>query len=176
MANSTNNSTPKIIGAVVITSVVAVGSYVYIVNPLSSKTTPSTSTQTSSSTASPASQPNTPATSTAPATSTPQPTPSVTPQTDQTNNNKTQYYVPGGANSIDVTITTKAGVVTDVKNVHKYADRESSSYIQSFDSAIKKYIVGKNIKNVSPSRIGGASLTSNAFFEALQQISTQVNG
>lgn len=46
-------------------------------------------------------------------------------------------------------------------------------YIQDFESALNSAVVGQNLSGASFSRIGGASLTTSAFNDALDQIMTQ---
>ena len=45
-------------------------------------------------------------------------------------------------------------------------------YIDSFVSAVQNAVVGKGVDGLSPSRIGGASLTTQAFDDALATIRT----
>ena len=59
---------------------------------------------------------------------------------------------------------------------HNYSDRKSAMYIQSFNSEVQSEVVGQKLSNVSPTRIGGASLTSQGFYDVLANISTKVNG
>lgn len=81
------------------------------------------------------------------------------------------YYVPRGVrNGVTVRVTVKDNIVTDVTTNHDYSDRESAYYIDSFDQEIKPSIVGKNLGTASPSRVGGASLTTTAFDDALDTI------
>lgn len=84
---------------------------------------------------------------------------------------KANYNVPeGGINSITVTITLNGENITDINVEHSIAERESQKYINSFDSKIKTSVVGKNLSSLSPARIGGASLTSAGFYQALSQL------
>lgn len=84
------------------------------------------------------------------------------------------YSVPRSSNTIDVSLTVKDGVVTAVKTSHNYSDRESGMYIDSFDSSIQSSVVGKSIGSLtSLSRVGGASLTTYGFEDALATIANQ---
>lgn len=83
---------------------------------------------------------------------------------------KTTYYVPHGTNTLSATVTIASGKVTAVKVSHDYSDNESGMYIDSFESAIQEAVVGKTISGLSLSRIGGASLTTQAFDDVIATI------
>lgn len=86
----------------------------------------------------------------------------------------TSYDVPHGvSNSIKVTVTIADGKVTAVTTDNSYTDHESSEYISNFESSVSGVVVGQSIGSTSYSRIGGASLTSSAFYSALDTIATQ---
>ena len=85
----------------------------------------------------------------------------------------TTYGVPHGyTNSITVNLTVKDGVVTavDTTNSFESRDRESGMYIDSFESGISGSVVGKSLSDLAVSYVGGASLTSLAFNDALDTI------
>jgi len=83
------------------------------------------------------------------------------------------YYVPHGAtNSLTASVTISGGKVSSVTVNNNYSDQESSMYIDSFVSAVQNAVVGKGVDGLSPSRIGGASLTTQAFDDALATIRT----
>lgn len=84
------------------------------------------------------------------------------------------YSVPhGDTNSIGVTVTISSGKIASVTTDNSYTDRESGMYIQNFESSVSGVVVGQSIGSTSFSRIGGASLTSSAFYDALATIATQ---
>lgn len=84
------------------------------------------------------------------------------------------YSVPhNGSNSIAVTLTVKDGVITAVNADNSYTDHESSEYIDMFEQALEGKVVGQSVASLSPSRIGGASLTTGGFSDALETIRTQ---
>ena len=57
---------------------------------------------------------------------------------------------------------------------HDYQDHESQMYVSSFDDYISGKVVGKNISTLtSLSRVGGASLTTEGFDQAIQTIAAQ---
>lgn len=74
------------------------------------------------------------------------------------------------AEKITVNITIENGVVTDVKNDHVSSHPKSTEYQGQFESVIRSEIVGDNIEGISLSRVGGASDTTNAFMNALENI------
>ena len=84
------------------------------------------------------------------------------------------YSVPhNGSNSIAVTLTVKDGVITAVNADNSYTDHESSEYIDMFEQALEGQVVGQSVASLSPSRIGGASLTTDGFNDALDTIRSQ---
>lgn len=181
---STNTSTPKIVGAVVMVSIIAIAAYVFVLSGSDSKSTvASTSSSTVASTqnssqqtatnSSSAAQPTTQQANTNTTSST-----SSTPVTsntsgikDGTYSSSTDYSVPKGeTNSISVTLTVKDGNITSVSTQNDYTDHESAQFISSFKSSLSSKVVGKALKDFAASRIGGASLTTDAFNEAVSQI------
>ena len=57
-----------------------------------------------------------------------------------------------------------------------YSDSESAMYVGSFESSVSRDAAGQSIASYRPSRIGGASRTTNAFDQALADIATQAKG
>lgn len=91
---------------------------------------------------------------------------------DGTYKASTSYMVPHGSNSLTASVTISGGKVTSVSVNHDYADQESGRYIDSFESVLQGAVVGKSVDGLSLSRIGGASLTTQAFDDALITIRT----
>lgn len=90
---------------------------------------------------------------------------------DGTYTTTTRYGVPHGAmNTVTVKLTVSGGTVTAVSTSHDYQDPESAGYIDWFNQDIESAVVGQSLGNVSVSRVGGASLTSMAFDNALDTI------
>lgn len=86
------------------------------------------------------------------------------------------YYVPhGGSNSVAVTLTVANGKISAVKTSNQYADGESAMYISGFESMVSSDASGQSLSSYSPSRIGGASLTTNAFSQAIDTIKSQAS-
>lgn len=93
--------------------------------------------------------------------------------TDGTYTATINYVVPHGySNQLTATVTIGGGQVTSVSVQHDTSDQESNAYTDSFDAVLQDNIVGKSIDGLSPSRIGGASLTTQAFDDALVTIRT----
>lgn len=93
---------------------------------------------------------------------------------DGTYTNTVNYRVPHGAsNSIAVTLVVSGGKITSVKTTDNYSDGESSFYISDFESSVSSDAAGQSLSSYSPSRIGGASLTTYAFSNAIDSIRTQ---
>lgn len=87
-----------------------------------------------------------------------------------------EYLAPKGhRDSIDVQLSLdESGVVVNA-NVDYVADNEDSKFYQSkFESAYKDEVIGKKIEEIDLSRVGGASLTSAAFMEAVEEIKSKI--
>ncbi len=181
MATFYNSTTPKIVGALVIVAVTASGAYYFILRDIKPEQTRSTLPAATTSSAVSV-QPTTSATTT-PATTTPATatTPVATTSSATTSGYKdgtytatASYYVPHGQNNISVKIVIKNGVVSSVTPTHDYADGESQMYTGSFNDSISGKVVGKDISSLaSLSRVGGASLTTEGFDQAIQAIISQ---
>jgi hypothetical protein len=76
---------------------------------------------------------------------------------------------------VAITITMENGLVTD--SVVEFDGKTAGSYSNDnqnrFDQAYKSQVVGKRLEDINLARVGGASLTSNAYNEAVAKISTQ---
>lgn len=86
------------------------------------------------------------------------------------------YGIPQGySENMTVTLRLLSNVITDATVQYDAgANHESAWYQNRFQSAYKPLVIGKNIDSISLSRVGGASLTTNAFNAALQAIKEQV--
>lgn len=80
------------------------------------------------------------------------------------------YYVPHGSNNLTAKVTVAGNKITTVTVNDDYSDNESAMYVDSFESAIKSAVVGHDLGSLSLSRIGGATLTTQAFDDALTTI------
>lgn len=89
---------------------------------------------------------------------------------DGTYSAKGSYVTPGGVETIGLTVTIKDGVITDTQLDTYATDRDAVQYQSEFENGYASLIVGKEIGEVSLSRVAGSSLTSNGFNKALKQI------
>ena len=93
---------------------------------------------------------------------------------DGTYTASSSYNVPhGGQNSIKATITISGGKITAASATNSYTDRESGMYIDSFNIYVNSDATGQSLAGYSPNRIGGASLTTYAFSNAIDTIRAQ---
>ncbi len=82
------------------------------------------------------------------------------------------YNVPNGdTENLSVTVKLTNGVISDISFAMTPTNRESAEYYNKFKSSFQKStVVGKTLSGVSLSRVGGASLTTNAFNKAIGQL------
>ena len=93
---------------------------------------------------------------------------------DGTYTASTTYSVPHGAtNSISATVVVSGGTITSVTANDSYTDRESGMWISDFESSLSSDASGQSLSSYSPSHIGGASLTTEAFSSVLDEIRSQ---
>jgi uncharacterized protein with FMN-binding domain len=83
------------------------------------------------------------------------------------------FSTPGGRDNIALTLTIKDGVIADTSAKTMPPDNESVQFDQDFLDAYKKFVVGKSLSQVQVSRVAGASLTTQGFNNALEQIANQ---
>ncbi len=101
-------------------------------------------------------------------------TTNTSPYTDGTYTSSVTYSVPeGGSEQISVTATLEDGVVTALTISQDADKRESERYQSRFESSVDSLVIGSDVSDISLSRVGGASLTTRAFNQAIQQIETQ---
>lgn len=164
----TKNKVFVVIGSVALLASATMGGYsLFATADDTSASTVGTSSQvaTTSTTATP---------STAAATSTSTGTSSSSSYKDGTYSATVSYSVPHGAtNSLKATVTIASGKITAVSTDDSYSDHESGMYIQDFESALESAVVGSDASSASFSHIGGASLTTDAFSNALDTILSQ---
>lgn len=83
------------------------------------------------------------------------------------------YTSPGGAESIDVTLTLKGGIVEDAEVVSN-ATRPISKQMQaSFIGGFKEQVVGKRIDEINLTKVSASSLTPKGFNDAIEKIKAQ---
>ena len=74
---------------------------------------------------------------------------------------------------VTVQLTMTADVITDVNVLYNDKETYSDPNQERFDNAYKPLVVGKKISELSLSRVGGASLTTDAFNEAVAKIAAE---
>lgn len=81
------------------------------------------------------------------------------------------YRTPGGQYQIGVTLTVSDDKVTSTSVTFNTGGGDS--YSKAFNRSYQSSVAGQNLGTVHPARIGGASLTTNAFNKALDSIRSQ---
>jgi uncharacterized protein with FMN-binding domain len=80
------------------------------------------------------------------------------------------YYSPGGAEQLQVTLTLKDDIVTDASVVSLATRPESKMYQGKFISGFKSYVVGKKLDEVSVTKVSGSSLSPKGFMDAVAKV------
>ena len=84
------------------------------------------------------------------------------------------YLTPARTNhKIDVSLTVEDGIVTAADVIYDGGEGFSNPNQERFDGAFEAQVVGKSLDSISLSRVGGASLTSEAFNQAVVAIRAQ---
>ncbi len=86
------------------------------------------------------------------------------------------YATPESVETISVTVALADSVVTSVEVSGNPTKRESEQYQSQFIGGISDEVVGKNIDDISVSRVAGSSLTSGGFNEAIDAIKAEAAG
>lgn len=83
------------------------------------------------------------------------------------------YFTPKRTeHEIAVTLTLTDDIVTDATILYDGAAPATGSHL-GFDNAYKAAVIGQPVATLSLSRVGGASLTSTSFNEALESIKSE---
>jgi uncharacterized protein with FMN-binding domain len=152
--NSSNKYTPRILGALAIAVVAGVGGYLLLTGSGTSNISTSSTTPMTTSSSQPASSAGSSATAST--------------FKDGTYNTSTNYQVPHGAsNGLKVTLTIQGNKITAVQTTNDISDNQSQYYVDGFNAEISSAVVGTDLSSAYAGRVGGASLTSNAFNNAL---------
>jgi uncharacterized protein with FMN-binding domain len=93
--------------------------------------------------------------------------------TDGTYKATSDYYVPSGNETVQVTVTLKNGSISDASIRNSESNSVSSRYQEDFASVYKSYVVGKKISSLQIGAIAGASYTSQGFSDAISQIAAK---
>ena len=94
---------------------------------------------------------------------------------DGTYNANANFQTPDGIDGITVKLTISNNVITNVSADTSATSRESQQYDDAFLSSYKNEVVGKNVNDVQLDRTAGASLTSDGFNKALDEIRQNAN-
>ncbi len=84
-----------------------------------------------------------------------------------------EYQAPSGTETVDVTLTLAAGVVTEVTVVGESEDAQARGYQSRFSSGIGAIVVGKGIDEIQVDKVGGSSLTGAGFNTAIEAIKAE---
>ena len=167
MANqkSFNSKTPKIVGGVTLSVIILIAIYFLLLRP---KTTQETNVANL----------NSGADSNSSLSLNSGPTPSAQSSSsykDGSYSATTKYQVPeeSNLNSITIKLNLESGAIKSLSLETSYEAQESAKYDRNFKNSINSKVVGKKLDSASLSRVGGASLTTEAFNEALTKIMQQ---
>lgn len=83
------------------------------------------------------------------------------------------YSTPESVETISVTVTLADDKITDVEVTGDPQKAESKQYQSQFIGGISAEVVGKDIDQISVSRVAGSSLTSGGFNMAIAEIKQQ---
>ncbi len=94
---------------------------------------------------------------------------------DKTFTSTVSYNVPeNGVQSLSITVTLNENIITNISILQSKGAGKSRNYQNNFEASYKSLVLGKDIKSVSLSRVGGASSTTNAFNQAIKSINSQL--
>lgn len=87
---------------------------------------------------------------------------------------KVSYQTPESTEKVDFVFTVDSGVVKDLALISAPVEDKSKKFQAKFMSAITSQVVGKKISEIGTfDRVGGASLTTPAFNQAVVMLKTQ---
>ncbi|WP_415077173.1 hypothetical protein [Microbacterium sp.] len=92
---------------------------------------------------------------------------------DGTYTAEASYQSPGGLEEVTVTVTLVDDIITDVEVTADAASTQSKQYQSEFIDGIAAVVVGKDIDEISVSKVSGSSLTSEGFNDAIAEIKTE---
>ncbi len=82
------------------------------------------------------------------------------------------YQSPNGTETIDVTITLSKDIIIAVDVVGHGTSPDSKLHQKQFRDGIADVVVGKDIDDIDVHKVGGSSLTSEGFNEAVEIVKT----
>jgi uncharacterized protein with FMN-binding domain len=83
------------------------------------------------------------------------------------------YQSPNGTETIDVSLTLEGNIITDVEVTTHPTSPNTERFQGEFAAGIAGVIVGKNIDEISVSKVAGSSLTSGGFNRAIDEIKAE---
>lgn len=87
----------------------------------------------------------------------------------------TGVYGTANDKSIDVALTLEDGIITSVEVAGNTDNAISITYQNQFITAIDAVVVGQPIANLEVDKVGGASATSEAFNDVLEDVRAQAS-
>ena len=93
--------------------------------------------------------------------------------TDGTYTDTGSYQAPSGTESVEVTITLKNDTIESVEVVGDATDPQAKLHQGEFISGIAGVVVGKKINEIKVDKVGGSSLTSGGFNDAVEAIKAE---
>jgi len=81
-----------------------------------------------------------------------------------------EYISPNGDEKVGITVTLSGNKVNNVSIQTFGSNDQAKQYQNMFKDGISDVVVGKNVNDVSVSRVAGSSLTSTGFNRALETI------
>ncbi len=94
---------------------------------------------------------------------------------DGTYTKKVTYTIPApppNLYTMDISLDVKNDIVVSANIVYN-AEADTDPNAQAFEAAYRSQVVGKKVDSLNLSRVGGASLSTQAFNGALAQIKTE---
>ena len=86
------------------------------------------------------------------------------------------YSAPSGTETISVDLTLENDVVTFVTVTPHATEGNQKKFQTQFAGGISEAVLGKDIDELSVSRVAGSSLTSSGFNDALEAIKAEAGG
>jgi len=83
------------------------------------------------------------------------------------------YFVPHGSEEIKVSLTLQNDTISDVSIQNSENDFDSARYQEDFSAIYKTHVVGKAVGGLQIDALAGASDTTAAFNDAINQIASQ---
>lgn len=85
------------------------------------------------------------------------------------------YVSPGGPRTIGVTLTLADGVITEAIFEGRATDPNSMRFQGEFRDNFQAMVVGRNLDQVSLTKVAGSSLSPKGFTDALTKIKAQAH-